>query len=64
MVIELEPAALHVIQPILRDRREVVLKRLNEHSASLREAFAALDVMNYRRNYDECVALATEALNR
>lgn len=64
MVIELEPAALHAIRPILRDRRNIVLKRLNEHSGSLREAFAALDVMNYRRTYDECVNLATEALNR
>ncbi len=64
MVIELEPEALISIRPILRDRREVVLKRLSEHSTSLREAFAALDVMNYRRTYDECVDLAKEALNK
>jgi predicted nucleotidyltransferase component of viral defense system len=64
MVIELEPEALISIRPILRDRREVVLKRLSEHSTSLREAFAALDVMNYRRTYDECVNLAKEALNK
>ena len=64
MVIELEPEALISIRPILRDRREVVLKRLSEHSTSLREAFAALDAMNYRRTYDECVDLAKEALNK
>ena len=64
MVIEQEPAALDAIQPILRDRREVVMKRINEHGASLREAFGALDAMNYKRTYDECVEMAKEALHK
>jgi len=62
MVVEQEPQALEAIKPILRDRRGVILERIEAHEAALREAFAALEVLDYRRSYDDCVALARRAL--
>jgi hypothetical protein len=50
------------IEPILHDRREVVLERIAAQDAKLREDFAALEVLNYRRGFDECVALVKEVL--
>lgn len=61
MVMENEPQALEAIKPILRDRRDVVLERMKAQEAMLRESFAALEVLDYRRSYDECVALAKRA---
>jgi predicted nucleotidyltransferase component of viral defense system len=61
MVAEKEPGALREIRPVLRDRRDVVLERMKTHEAMLRETFAALEVLDYRRNYDECVALVGKA---
>ena len=56
MVAEKEPEALQQIKSILRGRREVVLQRIVTHDQVLREAFAALDVLDYRRTFDECIA--------
>jgi Nucleotidyl transferase AbiEii toxin, Type IV TA system len=61
MVVEQEPHALETIKPILRDRRGVILERIEAHETALREAFAALEVLDYRRSYDDCVALARRA---
>jgi predicted nucleotidyltransferase component of viral defense system len=63
MVAEQEPAALAQIRPVLRDRRAVVLDRIAKHEAALRETFAALEILNYQRSYDECVALVNQALD-
>lgn len=57
MVVEKEPEALEEIKPVLRDRRDVVLERIRTHETGLRETFAALEVLDYHRGYDECVAL-------
>lgn len=57
MVSEKEPEALQQIKPILRDRRDVVLERIATREAVLREDFAALEILDYRRSYDECVTL-------
>ncbi|MBL8515944.1 MAG: nucleotidyl transferase AbiEii/AbiGii toxin family protein [Betaproteobacteria bacterium] len=64
MVCEQEPEALYSIQPILRDRRAVVLARIESDDPALREAFAALEVMNYRRTYEECVERVMEAMSK
>jgi predicted nucleotidyltransferase component of viral defense system len=64
MVAEREPDALYSIQPILRDRRDTIMNRVRKSDAELREAFAALEVLNYTRSYDECVARAEAALSR
>ena len=62
LVIEKEPEALTPIGPILESRRDVVLKRIATQDAGLREAFGALDVLDFRRSYDECVGLVKKAL--
>ena len=61
MVVEKEPEALQQIKPVLRDRRDVVLKRIAAHEAALREAFAALQILDYRRSFDECITLVKKA---
>jgi len=61
MVVEKEPKALDTIKPVLRDRRDVVLDRVRSHEAALRETFAALEILDYRRDFDECVALVRRA---
>lgn len=63
MVLERELGALSEIRPILRDRRPVVLERIARHDTALRENFAALEILDYRRSYDECVERVTHALN-
>lgn len=62
MIIEKEPKALEGIRPILQDRRGVVLERIASQNTALREAFAALEVLNYRRSFDECVDIVRKSL--
>lgn len=62
MVLEKEPEALSEIRPILRDRRQAVLDRIVQRDAALRDDFAALEILDYRRGYDECVERITRAL--
>jgi hypothetical protein len=61
-VVEKEPRALEAIKPVLNDRRDVILIRMKTHETSLRETFAALETLDYRRSYDECVALVRRVL--
>jgi hypothetical protein len=35
---------------------------METHGANLRETFAALEVLDYQRSFDECVELVTKAL--
>ncbi len=60
MVAELEPGALHEITPILRDRRDAVLDRIQRNERSLRETFKSLTTLDYRRSFDECVQILKE----
>ena len=62
MVAENEPDALVEIKPILTGRREIILSRFQEYESALRETFAALEVLDYRRTFDECLERAKEAL--
>ena len=62
MVAEMEPASLAAIRPVLRGRHDVVLARIAAQDATLREDFAALEVLDYRRSYDECIQRVSEAL--
>lgn len=64
MVLEKESEALRAIQPILRDRRDVILKRINNDETALREAFEELEVLDYRRSFEECIALTKRALGQ
>ena len=63
MVAEKEPEALMEIKRILRDRRAMVFARIESSDVALREAFAALDVLDYDRTYDECVERVRRALS-
>jgi Nucleotidyl transferase AbiEii toxin, Type IV TA system len=62
MVAENESAALASIQPVLQSQGGVILERLDRQSDALRQAFEALDVLEYRRSFDECVAIAKSVL--
>jgi hypothetical protein len=61
VVTEKEPKALWKIEPVLRDRKDVVLRRIASQDTFLREAFAELEVLDYRRTFDECIALVKKA---
>ena len=60
---EKEPQALRQIAPVLRERRSVVLDRVEANDAGLREAFAELEVLEYDRSYDECLTLIRQAFD-
>ena len=62
MVAEKEPRALWKIEPVLGDRRDTVLQRIASQDAALRQTFAELEVLDYRRSFDECIALVRKAL--
>jgi hypothetical protein len=62
MVTENEPDALSEIKPILTGHRDVILGRIEKHESAFRETFAALEVLDYRRTFDECLELAKTAL--
>ena len=62
MVAELEPNALKEITPVLQSRKKVILDRIDKYGPDLRETFAALEVLEYRRSFDECVEIARRAL--
>lgn len=62
MVAEEEPKALWKIEPVLRDRRDTVLRRIASQDAALRQTFAELEVLDYRRSFDECIALVRKTL--
>ena len=61
LVMEREPRALDEIGPVLRDRREVVLAHITRAEEQLREDFAALEVLEYRPTYDECLRIVKRA---
>jgi len=62
MVMEMEPRALEQIKPVLRARRDAVLGRISTRERVLREDFAELQILEYQRSFDECVALVKKAL--
>ena len=62
-VAEEEPDAVEGIKPILQGRRDIILERIGRHESQLRETFAALEVLDYRRSFNECLDLARKALS-
>jgi hypothetical protein len=64
MVAEREPAALQSIRPVLRSRRGPMLEYISTHEATLRETFAALEILDYRRSFNECVEIVKAALGQ
>jgi len=62
MVAEHDPSAIRRIESVLRDRRDAILHRIATHGDPLREAFAALEVLDYHRSFDDCVAVVRKIL--
>lgn len=62
MVAEKEPAAIEAIKPILQGRRDTIMERIAANEPALRETFAALEVLDYHRNFDDCVEIARAAM--
>ncbi|MEW6690414.1 MAG: nucleotidyl transferase AbiEii/AbiGii toxin family protein, partial [Pseudomonadota bacterium] len=63
LVAQREPAALRQIQPILADRAETILERIEDWSEALREDFLALDVLDDRPAFDDCIGVIREVLS-
>jgi len=63
LIAEKEPAALTSIAPVLRDRKNAIMARIKASDANLRDDFENLEVLEYRRSYDECVKIVEKALN-
>ena len=63
MVSEWEPEALKEIFPILREKREVVLRRITGFEPQLRETFDELLILEYQRSFDECVEIVKNTLS-
>jgi len=64
LIAEKEPAALQSIAPVLRDRRDVILAWIDAKESSLRDDFANLEILEYRRSFDECLAIIRELFQR
>lgn len=62
LVAEREPQSLRVASEILLARRAVLLEQITGQEEALREEFAALDVLDYRPSFEQCVDAVRNAL--
>ena len=62
LVAEKEPRILKIAQDVLQARRTVVLEQITDREHALREDFAALDVLEYRPSFEQCVEAVRKAL--
>ena len=58
-----DPAAIETIRPILRTQRAVIRERIASGGKALRIAFEALDTLDYRPSYDECLRIVAKVLD-
>lgn len=63
LVAQREPAALQQLRLILASRAETILKRIEHWDEALREDFLALDMLDYRPAFDDCVGVIRKVLN-
>src|SRR5690606_33029068 len=61
-VAELEPAAIDVARPFMARHRRAFLQRLGELRDLTQGDFVKIDRIDYRRSFDECMALAERPL--
>jgi predicted nucleotidyltransferase component of viral defense system len=59
-----EPAAIERIAGILRERREVIRKRIASSEKILRKTYAELDTLDFRPSFDECLRVVADLLDR
>ncbi len=57
LVAQKESKALGSIDQILKERRGVILERIEKYEAPLRQTFAALETLDFRPSYEECVEM-------
>lgn len=57
------PRALARLKPLLHDRKDALLQRLEDEQV-LRTTFAALDILEFRPTYDECVTVLKTAIEK
>lgn len=62
LVLERHDEARQEISRLLRENSAVLLERLERMEVALREDFAAIDVIEYRPTYDECVSRLKSAM--
>lgn len=58
-----DPGAIETIRPILRVQRSAIRERIATGNKALRTAFDALDTLEYRPSYDECVGIVLRTLD-
>jgi predicted nucleotidyltransferase component of viral defense system len=59
-----EPSAIESIRPILRERREIIRKRISTGEKALRTAYSGLDTLEFKPDYDECVRIVEDVLGK
>ncbi len=57
-----DPAAIETIRPILRRQRDALRERIATGGKALRTAFEALDTLEFRPTYEECLRVVTSTL--
>jgi len=57
-----DPGAIKSIAAILRERREIIRKRIASGEKTLRETFSELDTLDFRPSFDECVRTVNDTL--
>jgi predicted nucleotidyltransferase component of viral defense system len=62
LVAEKEPEALQQIRPLMREQRDQIMQRIKNSDRPLRTTFSALDILDYKRDYDTCVSIVTRTL--
>jgi len=63
LMVEKEPSALAKIKPLIHERRDAILARIASNDKILRQTFAELEVLDYRRTYDECLNIVKKVLD-
>lgn len=58
-----DPAAIQTIQPILRAQRAAIRERIASGGKALRTTFEALDTLDFRPTYDECLRIVARTLD-
>ena len=63
LVATMEPSAIEVIRPILRERKQVIRTRIAKGEKALRTVFSEIDTLEYRPEFDECIETIERVLN-
>ena len=58
-----DPAAIETIRPILRRQRDALRERIATGGKALRTAFEALDTLEFRPTYEECLRAVASTLD-